>query len=69
MLKNDTCITVINKAVLEIFHFKAYIRKKSDNWIFSQCQHKKWRTIEFMTSRFGDLLMINLQEIHHISVI
>ena len=29
MLKNDICITVIGQAVLEIFHFKVDIPRKS----------------------------------------
>ena len=29
MLKNDICITVIDQAVLEIFHFKVDIPRKS----------------------------------------
>ena len=29
MLKNDLCITVIGQAVLEIFHFKVDVTRKS----------------------------------------
>ena len=52
MLKNDLCITVIGQAVLQIFHFTVDItyEKKSQNYNFSLCQHKKWRTVGFIMS-------------------
>ena len=53
MLKSDICITVIGQAFLEIFQLKVDILRKKSE----------------KSLNVSDLLVINLQQIHHISVI
>ena len=67
MLKNDICITAIGQAVLEIFHFKVDIQRKNPRIRISLKVGIKVENNRFHYV-ISDLLVINLEEIHHISV-
>ena len=59
MLKNDICITVIGQAVLEIFHFKVDIPRKSSRIRISlkvSIKIENNRIHDFIS----DLLVVNL---------
>ena len=65
MLKIDICITVIGQAVLEIFHFKADIPRKSPRIRISLKDVRGW---QFLTMKAaGTLCIVCLQSEEHIS--